>query len=382
MTRPTVAIAHDYLTQRGGAERVVLTLMKAFPEARVYTTLYDPEGTYPEFADADIVTSPINRLLLLRKDHRRALPLLAPAASRIRVDADITVVSSSGWAHGFDISGKSVVYCHSPARWLYDSERYLGAPMHRSLMGLGLLAVQSPLIRWDKKAAAAAGRYLANSRVVRDRIRTTYGVEAEVVPAPHAMDAAAPQDPIGEIEEWAGGYALVVSRLLPYKNVDVAIEVARRTGHRLVVIGRGPEEADLRAMLPGNARMFSDLTDAQMRWAYANARVLVAPSHEDFGLTPLEAAAFGVPTIALRGGGYLDTIVEGETGLFFDHPVADEIIPVLDRADLHPWDRDALRARSVAFGEARFIERIRDIVAAEAAVPATDSSTEDGPRAS
>ncbi len=365
MSRPTVAIAHDYLTQRGGAERVVLTLMKAFPEATVYTTLYDPDGTYPEFKDARIVTSPLNRILLLRRDHRRALPFLAPAASRIKVDADVTIVSSSGWAHGFDISGRSVVYCHSPARWLYDSERYLGGPTNRSLLGLGLLAVQTPLIRWDKRAARARGTYLANSRVVRDRIRSTYDVEAEVVPAPHAMDASAPREPISDLDDWGPGYALVVSRLLPYKNVDAAIEAVRRSGHRLVIIGRGPEEARLRALLPANARMFSDLNDAQMRWAYANAAVLIAPSHEDFGLTPLEAAAFGVPTIALRGGGYLDTIVEGETGLFFDHPEPDAITAVLDRADLHPWHPDVLRARAEEFSERRFIERIRRIVSDE-----------------
>lgn len=365
MSRPTVAIAHDYLTQRGGAERVVLTLMRAFPEATVYTTLYDPDGTYPEFADARIVTSPLNRVRLLRRDHRRALPFLAPAASRIRVDADVTIVSSSGWAHGFDISGRSVVYCYSPARWLYDSERYLGGPTHKSLTGWGLKAVQNPLIRWDKRAARSADRYLAISRVVRDRIRSTYGIEPEIVPAPHSMDATAAREPVPDLADWDDGYALVVSRLLPYKNVDVAIEAARLSGRRLVVIGRGPEEARLRLTLPDNARMFSDLTDAQMRWAYSRASVLVAASHEDFGLTPLEAAAFGVPTIALRGGGYLDTVLEGETGLFFDHPDAEAIAATLRRANEHAWDPQVLRKRAEEFGEARFVDRIRAIVEAE-----------------
>lgn len=365
MSRPTVAIAHDYLTQRGGAERVVLTLMKAFPDATVHTTLYDPDSTYPEFRDARIVTSPLNRLRVLRRDHRRALPLLASASSRMRVDADVTIVSSSGWAHGFDITGRSVIYCHTPARWLHDSDRYLGGPTHRSLLGLGLLAVQTPLIRWDRRAALAADRYLANSRVVRERIHATYGIEAELIAPPHSMDATAEQEPIPELSDWGVGYALVVSRLLPYKNVDVVIESAHRSGRKLVIIGHGPEDERLRESLPANVRMFSGLTDAQMRWAYAHASVLVAASHEDFGLTPLEAAAFGIPTVALRGGGYLDTIVEGQTGLFFDHPDPDEITAVLDRAELHPWHSDVLRARAEEFSEARFIERIRAIVAAE-----------------
>ena len=364
MTRqPTVAIAHDYLTQRGGAERVVLTLTKAFPSAPVYTTLYEPEATYPELADVEVITSPLNRLAPLRRDHRRALPLLAPASSRLRVDADVTIVSSSGWAHGFDIRGRSAVYCYSPARWLYDTDRYLGRPARTSPLGLALLGMRPALVRWDKQSAARADHYLAISEVVRERIRATYGREAEVVPAPHSMDADAEQLPIPALADWEDGYLLLVSRLLPYKNVDVAIEAARRSGRRLVVIGRGPEEARLRATLPANVRMLSDLTDSQMRWAYARARVLVAPSHEDFGLTPLEAAAFGVPSVALRGGGYLDTIVEGETGLFFDAPLPDRINAVLDVADRHPWDREALRKRADGFGEARFVERIRAVVA-------------------
>ena len=132
MSRPRVAIAHDYLTQRGGAERVVLAMLRAFPEAEVHTLLYDPEGTFPEFRDAHVVTSPLNRLAPLRRHHRLALPLLAPAASRLRVDADVTLVSTSGWAHGFDIRGRSLVYCHNPARWLYQADDYLGDEGARS----------------------------------------------------------------------------------------------------------------------------------------------------------------------------------------------------------------------------------------------------------
>jgi glycosyltransferase involved in cell wall biosynthesis len=363
MSRPTVAIAHDYLTQRGGAERVVLTLRKAFPDAPIYTTLYDPDGTYPEFRDAQIITSPLNRVGVLRSDHRRALPLLAPASSRLRVDADVTIVSSSGWAHGFDIRGRSAVYCYSPARWLYDSDRYLGRPAVSSPLGLALLAMRPALTRWDSRAASRADRYLAISEVVRERIRATYGIDAEVVPAPHSMDREAEQQLIPDLGDWTDGYLLLVSRLLPYKNVDLAIEAARESGRRMIVIGRGPEEQRLRATLPSNVRMFSGLSDSQMRWAYAHARLLVAPSHEDFGLTPLEAATFGVPSVALRGGGYLDTIVDGETGLFFDVPRPEALNAVLDVADRHPWDPVVLRRRADLFGETRFVDTIRAVAA-------------------
>ena len=357
-----MAITHDYLTQRGGAERVVLTLMKAFPDAAVHTTLYDPQGTYPEFADADVRTSPLNRIGLLRRDHRLALPLLASASSRMRIDADVVIASSSGWAHGFDATGRTIVYCHNPARWLYQTDEYLGGTAWRSPLGPPVLAMRPFLKRWDRRRAANVDTYLANSRVVQQRIATTYGIDAELLPPPHGMDASAPREPIPELADWEPGYALVVSRLLPYKNVDAVIEAVRGTPRRLVVVGRGPEEARLRATLPDNVRLLGGLSDAQLRAAYAGAGVLVAASHEDFGLAPLEAAAFGVPTVALRDGGFLETVVEGETGLFFEAPTPDAITSALDVFDRHDWDGERLQARAEEFGEAHFIERIRSIV--------------------
>ena len=358
---PSVAIAHDYLTQRGGAERVVLSLMKAFPDAPVHTTLYDPEGTYPEFADADIRTSPLNRVGALRRDHRLALPLLAPAASRMRIDADVVVASSSGWAHGFRTSGRTIVYCHNPARWLYQTDEYLGGPAWRSPLGAPVLALRPLLRRWDRRAAGGVDVYLANSRVVQQRIAATYDREAELLPPPHGMDATASREPVPELTDWDPGYALVVSRLLPYKNVDAVIEAVRGSGRRLVVVGHGPEEARLRASLPDHVLLLSGLSDAQLRSTYAGAGVLVAASHEDFGLAPLEAAAFGVPTVALRGGGFLETVVEGRTGLFFDTPDPAAIAAALALCDRHDWDADTIRSRAEEFGEARFIDRIRGI---------------------
>ncbi|WP_210649303.1 glycosyltransferase [Nocardioides sp. SYSU D00065] len=362
--RPRVAIAHDYLTQRGGAERVVLTLMKAFPEAAVHTTLYDPDATYPEFRDADVRTSPLNRVAALRRDHRLALPLLAPTSSRMRVEADVVVASSSGWAHGFDTSGRTVVYCHNPARWLYQTDEYLGGSAWRSPLGPPLIAMRPLLTRWDRRRARDVDVYVANSRVVQHRIAETYGREAELLPPPHGMDASAPRESVAELEGWSG-YALVVSRLLPYKNVDVVIEAVRGSGRRLVVVGRGPEEARLRATLPDNVRLLGGLSDAQLRAVYAGAGVLVAASHEDFGLAPLEAAAFGVPAVALRGGGFLETVLEGETGLFFDRPAPEDVAAALAASDAQAWDADRLRARAEQFGEARFIDRIRAIALGE-----------------
>src|ERR671936_577759 len=121
-----IALAHDYLTQRGGAERVVLSLVRAFPHAPLYTSFYEPAGTFPEFAPVDVRTSPLNLVAPLRRRHRLALPLLASAFSRVRIAADVAICSSSGWAHGAHVDGRKVVYCHAPARWLYQTSRYLG----------------------------------------------------------------------------------------------------------------------------------------------------------------------------------------------------------------------------------------------------------------
>lgn len=359
-----VAIAHDYVTQRGGAERVVLALLRAFPRASLHTTLYDPAGTYPEYAEYEIHTSALNRVGALRTDHRRALPLLAPAIGRMPpIDADVVIASSSGWAHAFPTTGCRVVYCYSPARWLYQSERYLGARLSASPTGLALAALGPSLRRWDRRAARRADTYLAISREVQERIRATYDLDSTVVAAPHSMDPQAGQEEVPALADWADGYHLVVSRLLPYKNVTVAIDAFRALpGERLVIVGDGPMWEELTASAPGNVRLVRRLSDAQMRWVYAHAVRLVAPSHEDYGLTPLEAGMFGHPTLALRGGGYLDTILEGTTGLFFDEATPEAITAAIDAASGLSWDVDRVTAHAEGFSEAAFAERMREAV--------------------
>jgi glycosyltransferase involved in cell wall biosynthesis len=314
-TRP-IAIVHDYLTQRGGAERVVLALAAAFPGAPIHTSLYDPEGTFPEFGRLDIRSAPINRIAPLRLHHRIALPLFAPSFSALTVDAGVTVCSSSGWAHGARVTGRKVVYCHTPARWLYQSERYLagfGGPA-----GLVLGALKPALRSWDKKAAATAHRYLVNSTVVRRRVADVYGIDAEVVPAPVGVDPSGVADPVPGIKP---GFFLCVSRLLSYKNVGAVVAAfAHLSDLELVVVGTGPMQEELAAGATRNVRLLGRVTDGELRWLYRNAIGLLAASYEDFGLTPVEAAAYGTPTAALRWGGFLDTIAEGRTGVLFDHP--------------------------------------------------------------
>jgi glycosyltransferase involved in cell wall biosynthesis len=357
-----IALVHDYLTQRGGAERVALSLRKAFPGSPLYTSLYEPERTFDEFRQVDVRTLWLDRFQPLRTRHRLALPFLAPEFSRLELDADVAVCSSSGWAHGARVTGRKVVYCHTPARWLYQPDRYLGTTSPLGARS-ALRIARRRLLAWDRAAAASASRYLANSTVVRDRIRETYGIDAEIVHPPCPVDPAGPQSRVEGVEP---GYFLCVARLLPYKNVDAVLDAFRGLrDERLVVVGSGPEEARLHREAPANATFLCDVSDDELRWLFAASAGLVAASYEDFGLTPVEAAAFGRPTAALRFGGYLDTVREGVTGVFFDSPQAAEIQAAVRQLRDTAWHAGAIATHADRFSEQRFVERIRAIVAAE-----------------
>ncbi len=371
---PKVAIAHDYLTQLGGAEKIVLSMSRAFPNAPIYTMLYEPTTTYPEFADCDIRVSGLNRFRLARKFHRAALPIFPFVARSVFVDADIVLTSTSGWAHGFTTRGRKLIYCYSPARWLYLSDKYLGDDSN-VVKRLGLRLTAPYLKAWDRRMARSADKYLAISTLIKGRIKETYDLDAEVMFAPVAMSQTHTLEPVAEVEPWlADGYYLCVSRLLPYKNVDAIIRAFADGDRRLVVVGRGPEAERLRAMKTPNVKMLSDLTDGQMAWLYKNCRALIAASYEDYGLTPIEAGVWGRPTVALRFGGFLDTVDEGVTGVYFDAPEPASIIDGLDRFEATSFDEDKIRRHVEQFTEERFAQKLYAAVDKLAGVDAAESA--------
>jgi glycosyltransferase involved in cell wall biosynthesis len=351
-----VAFAHDYLTQRGGAERVVLAMARAFPLAPIHTSVYEPDLTYEAFADCKVLTTALNRVGLLRRNHRLGLGLYAPAFSRLEIDADLVICSSSGWAHGVRTDAPKLVYCHTPARWLWATDDYKQGLSRVTDAVLGLL--DRPLRSWDRRAALGADRYIVNATVIRDRVRHAYGIDAEVLHPPPGLDPLGNHTPLQGIEP---GFALVVSRLLPYKRVDLAISAMRRATDRLVIIGSGPDEARLRAMAGPNVSFLSGLDDAQLRWAYANASALVAMSKEDFGLGPLEAASMGTPTVAIGAGGYLDTVIHGDTGVLIPEPTAASVHGGLNDLEALNVSAVRLQAHAVLFSEERFTRRLREI---------------------
>ncbi len=367
---PRVAIAHDYLTQLGGAEKIVLSMSRAFPEAPIYTMLYDPETTYPEFAERDVRVSAANKFAPLRKHHRVGLPIYPLVAQSVFIDADVVLTSTSGWSHGFRTNGRKLIYCYSPARWLYLSDKYLGA--ESGLIKRSALALTRPYLKaWDRRQALAADKYYAISTLIKGRIADTYGIDAEVMFAPVAMSQTFNTEPITEMDSFGEDFYLVVSRLLPYKNVDVIVRAFAGSDRKLVVVGKGPDDERLREMKTPNVLMLSDLTDGQMAWLYKNCRALIAASYEDYGLTPIEAGVWGRPSVALRFGGFLDTIDEGVTGMYFDEPEPRAIADALDRFEAAAFDPDKIRRHVEQFTEDVFTEKLHTAVDKLAAVDVT-----------
>jgi glycosyltransferase involved in cell wall biosynthesis len=352
-----VAIIHDHLVQRGGSERVALTMANAFGGAPIYTSFFDAGLTYPEFAAMDVHCFPLNRIRKLRSRHRSVAPLLAPWFGRLRVEADAVICSSAGWSHTVPFRGPKIVYFHSPARWLYDTGAFLKTARRRERLAAAVL--RPLLLGWDQRRTQSA-TFLANSSVVRDRVREAYGVDAAVLPPGSRLLRATAQRPVPGLEP---GFSLCVSRLLAYKNVHSVVAAFRLLPeHRLVVVGVGPRELELRESAPPNVQLVGAVDDDQLRWLYNNCGALVAASYEDFGLTPIEAAHFGKPSAVLRWGGYLDTAVEGETGFFFDAPEPADIADALRRVYASSWSEERLVQHAERFSEERFTERLRAVV--------------------
>jgi glycosyltransferase involved in cell wall biosynthesis len=361
VTTGSVAIAHDYLATIGGAERVFLSIARALPSAPIYTSLYEPELVTPAYRELDVRTSALNRFRVLRRNYRMAMPALPFAMRQLNVDADVVVCSSSGWSHGVRTEGRKVVYCHNPARWLYQRSEYLRGG--RRSWWLASTAMHPFLLAWDRRAARGCSRYLANSSIVARRVQSVYGVEAEVLPPPVTFRADAPQEPVLGIEP---GFLLVVSRLIEHKNVHAVVDAMRLLpGERLVIVGEGPAKADLVTHAPSNVTFLGHVSDDELHWLYQQCAGLVSASREDFGLTPVEAGAFGKPSALLHYGGFLDTMIDGETAVFFQRPTATQVASAIRSLQQHRWDSAAIRRNAGRYSEEGFASRLRAIVADE-----------------
>ncbi len=347
-----VVLVHDYLNQRGGAERVVLELAAMFPGAPIYTSLYRPGSTFPEFRALDVRTSFMDRLPVDRRF--RALLPLYPAAFRSLgpIDAGLVISSSSGWAHAVRTTPRAfhAVYCYTPARWLYETrvgDRTIGSAV--------ALALASRYLRpWDRRAASHPDLYIAISELVRARIRERYGRDAPVVYPPVDTERFRPT-PRGE-------RLLVVSRLLPYKRVDLVVEAATRAGIGLDVVGVGPALDDLRRRAGPTVHFHGRLPDEEITQLFQRCRAFCLPGSEDFGITPIEANAAGKPVVAFAGGGALETIDEGVTGAFFAEASVEGLLEALARCDAIISTPAEIAAQARRFSATAFRERLTRVL--------------------
>jgi glycosyltransferase involved in cell wall biosynthesis len=339
----SVAIVHDYLNQTGGAERVVLAMSAIWPDAPIYTSMYRADSTFPAFGAADVRISPLSWLPVDR-GFRNLFPLY-PGAFRSfgPLEHDVVISSSSGWAHSVRTSPQTfhAVYCHAPARWLYTGEHLVDIRQH----AVRLFA--NAMRAWDRSAARRAHLYIANSQEVRRRIRRQYGVEAPVVYPPVDVERFLPAE--------RGERLLVVSRLLPYKRIDVIVDAATRAGIGLDVVGTGPSLPELHRHAGSTVSFHGAVSDAELSGLMESCRALCVPGKEDFGITSVEANAAGKPVIALRAGGVLETVEEGVTGCFFARHDPVEILAAIERCDRIQTPPEVLAGRARRFSR-RFFE--------------------------
>lgn len=353
-----VALVHDYLTQYGGAERVLDVLHTRFPEAPVLTSTYAPDQLPERFREWTIRTSPLAQVPGFRRSHRAWLPLypaIFAQLGRSIHNVDAVIADSSAWSHHAAPRGNvpMLCYCHSPARFLHGDQHYLAASggyrTAKPVLGAGFAVLR----RLDRRAARRVTRMVANSAAVAARIRQAYGIDAAVVHPPVDVERFAPAQSV-PVEDWF----LVVSRLVPHKWIDRAIRAANQSGHRVKIIGEGRGRNALERLAGPTVGFLGPLPDHEVVAHMQRCQALILPGIEDFGMTAVEAQAAGRPVIAARGGGALETIREGTSGLLFDIDDDRALASAMDRATRISWEPAILIGHAATFDRRRFLAGI------------------------
>jgi glycosyltransferase involved in cell wall biosynthesis len=353
-----VAVVHDYFTQHGGAENVAGELYNLVPQADIFATValdkYVPDCIPRE----KLQTSWMQNLPRIADLYRLYFPLYPLGVESLDLsDYDLVISSSSGYGKGVRTRSNAlhVCYCHTPMRWIWRYQDYVSreklAVSKRILLPMALKGLKA----WDIDAARQPDQYVANSRVVAQRIRDCYGREAIVIPPP--IDASR-----FVLQGGQDDYYLVLARLVSYKRIDLAVSACNLLGRRLFVIGGGPEGDKLRALAGPTVTILGHVSDAEAARYASQCRALLFPGEEDFGMAPLELAAAGRPTIAYRAGGALETIVEGSTGIFFDEQDVSSLVEAILRFETMSWDANTLRAQALRFDVSQFRRKFYDLL--------------------
>ena len=362
---PKVAIVHDYLTQYGGAERVLELLLKIYPRADLYTLVRQKgDGLLEDHLNIDIARTSFVQSLPGSPwgQFREYLGFMPVAVESFNFTGyDILISSSSAWAKGAITDPRTwhLCYLHSPMRFVWDWYHQTLKEYPWPLRFL-LKTLLSNIRRWDVMSSQRPDLIVANSREVQKRISKYYRRDSLVLHPAVDTEFFVPQNDGG-----SGDYYLVVSRLKPYKRVDLAVQAFNLTGRNLLVVGDGSEMTSLKRTAGPNIKFTGKVSDRQLLDYYQNCRALIFPTLEDFGLTPLEAQCCGKPVIAFGRGGALETVVEGKTGIFFERQTVESLIEAVNRFEKTKFDRGQIREHALGFNQDGFIRRLKQIVDAE-----------------
>jgi glycosyltransferase involved in cell wall biosynthesis len=356
-----VALVHDWLNGMRGGEKVLETLCERYHNADVFTLFYVPGSVSETIARHRIITSHLQKLPFARRHYRRYLPLYPAAIEQFDLDAYDLVISSSHCAAKAVIApgrARHLCYCHSPMRYAWDQfDAYFGPERVGSLASRWLYRpVLKRLAQWDAATARRVGRFVANSRHIAGRIHRYYNRHATIVYPPvdtifYQPDTTPPDQ-----------HFLIVSALVPYKRIDVAIEACRRVGARLRIVGDGPDRKRLEQFANGHVEFLGYLSDDEIRDEYRQALAVLMPGEEDFGIVPVEAQACGRPVVALARGGALETVTMGETGVLFDELTPASMATALEHVARVRFDPARLRSSAERFSRERHVERMREVI--------------------
>ncbi|SNS94014.1 Glycosyltransferase involved in cell wall bisynthesis [Sphingomonas laterariae] len=354
-SRRRVAIVHYWLVAMRGGERVLERLLRLYPDADLFTHVYDPSKMSADIRNARVTTSFIDRLPMSRRFYQYYLPLMPMALEGLDLRGyDLVISSEAGPAKGVitDPSSLHVCYCHSPMRYLWD--QYHTYREHAGMLNrLAMPWLCHRLRQWDIGSSARVDRFAANSTFVHDRIRKVWRREAEVIHPPVETSLFTPSVEIDDYYLWVG-------QLVPYKRPDLAVEAFSKAGLPLLMVGDGPMAKRLRASAGPNVRFIDRMDFAALRRAYARARALVFTAEEDFGIVPVEAMASGRPVLAFGRGGVLDSIVPDQTGILFDQQDTPSLLDGIARLEAWLPDFDPRRAiaRASLFAPEHFDAKI------------------------
>ena len=364
-----VALIHDWLTGMRGGEKVLEVLCELYPDADIYTLFHRPGAVSQTIERHRIVTSFVQHLPMADRHYRRYLPLFPLAIEQFRLTAYDLVISSSHCAakavHA-PPGAPHICYCHSPMRYAWDQfDAYFGPQrVGRLASGLVYRPILGALARWDAATASRVTRFLANSGHVAGRIRRYYNRLATILypPVDTQFFRPAPSPP--------DRHFLIVSALVPYKRIDLAIAACERMQAPLRIVGDGPERSALERLAGPTSTFVGPLAGDALRDEYQRAAAVLLPGEEDFGIVPVEAQACGRPVVALGRGGALETVVDGETGVFFPEPTIESLMTALARVGRLRFDAERIRQHAQQFSRERHIDRMRAAIAETLAAPA------------